>query len=123
MHLEAIKTDYFTDRPDVTIYPVQNPYEVIENTTTFHLTCTITEANPAVMSYRWYKDGVKVSTAATYIIPKVYRYHTGSYTCDASNIVGISDSSSVLQLNVLCKFIYKPHYQQSICHKRSLHLL
>lgn len=116
MTWEAIKIDFITDRPDVAISPVRSPYEVIENTTNFHLACNVTNANPAVTSYRWYKDGVKVSTSATYTIPKVYRSHTGSYTCAASNTVGISEHSSVLQLNILCKFIYMIHYQQLNCH-------
>ncbi|CAC5394889.1 unnamed protein product [Mytilus coruscus] len=88
-------------RPNVTVSPDENPYQVIENTTNIQLTCMVIYANPAVTSYRWYKDGVKVSTAATYTILKVYRSHTGSYICDASNTVGSSDPSSVIQLDVL----------------------
>ncbi|CAC5383868.1 unnamed protein product [Mytilus coruscus] len=88
-------------RPDVAVSPEKtNPFAVKENTTDIHLTCNVTSANPAVKSYTWYKDGVKVLEDNTYTIPTVSRSHTGSYTCDATNIVGSSDPSTI-QLNVL----------------------
>ncbi|CAG2217812.1 unnamed protein product [Mytilus edulis] len=78
-----------------------NPYKVKENTTDLHLTCNVTDANPAAMTYRWYKDGSSLSTGETYEIQTVRRSHTGSYTCDATNTVGISDISSFVELDIL----------------------
>ncbi|VDI53768.1 Hypothetical predicted protein, partial [Mytilus galloprovincialis] len=88
-------------RPTVTVSPEYNQYNVIENTTNLQLTCTVTDSNPAVTSYRWYKGNLLMSNMATYTIPTVLRSHTGSYKCDATNSVGTSISSSALQLNVL----------------------
>ncbi|VDI02567.1 Hypothetical predicted protein [Mytilus galloprovincialis] len=88
-------------RPAVTVSPDINPYKVKENTTNLHLTCNVTDANPAAKGYRWYKDGSQVSTGDTYLIRTVRRSHTGSYTCDATNSVGSSNISSFIQLDIL----------------------
>lgn len=99
-----------TDHPTVTISPNYNQYNVKENTTNLQLTCTVTDANPAVTSYRWYKGNLLMSNImSTYTIPTVLRSHTGSYKCDATNSVGSSIPSSALQLNVLCKFQLYPN--------------
>ncbi|CAG2207030.1 unnamed protein product [Mytilus edulis] len=91
-------------RPTVTVFPDHNHHNVIENTTNLQLTCTVTDANPAVTSYRWYKGNLLMSNImSTYTIPTVQRSHTGNYTCDATNSVGTSIPSSALRLNVLCK--------------------
>lgn len=91
----------------MTISPDKTPYNINENTTNVNFTCNVESANPAVMSYRWYKDGIKIftGTGATYIISKVSKSNAGSYECDATNIVGISNHSSTLQLDVLCEYI------------------
>lgn len=92
----------------MTIYTDRNPYQVKENDTNFDLTCNVTDANPNVMSYRWYKNRAEISNVTTHIykIPQVYRSHTGNYTCDARNAVGYSDPSKNVKLDVLCKFIF-----------------
>lgn len=93
----------------MTVSPDYKQYKVIENTTNLQLTCTVTDANPAVTSYRWYKGNLLMSNMATYTIPAVLRSHTGSYKCDATNSVGTSIPSTALQLNVLCKFQLYPN--------------
>lgn len=98
----------------MTISSDKNPYIVIENTTNLNLMCNVTASNPAVSSFVWHKDGVKVSTNDIYRIPIVYRIHTGRYTCEATNSVGRSDRSHDLQLDVRCRFniiqFYKLHH-------------
>lgn len=82
-----------------------NLSNVIENSTNLHLTCNVIDAHPAVMYYKWYKDGTKVATESQiYTLSTVHRSHSGSYSCEASNTVGSSGPSSGLQLDVLCKF-------------------
>lgn len=82
---------------------------MIENTTNLELDCKVLDSNPAVVSFRWYKEGVVIDgyTDALYTIPTVQRSHTGNYTCDATNVVGTSDPASTVQLNVLCKLKLK----------------
>ncbi|VDI66502.1 Hypothetical predicted protein [Mytilus galloprovincialis] len=91
-----------TDLPTVSIYPANNPYTVVENTTNFQLNCTVTSANPIVTSFNWYKDGSSIATSATYMytISTVKRSDTGNYSCKATNSVG-STSSLAVQLTVL----------------------
>lgn len=90
----------------MTVSPDINPYHVTENTTNVYLTCMIIDANPFVTSYAWYKNGVKISTSAIYNISTVYRSHSGSYTCDATNVVGSSDITPELNLDVHCKLCF-----------------
>ncbi|VDI02566.1 Hypothetical predicted protein [Mytilus galloprovincialis] len=93
-------------RPIVTISPNYIHYNIIENTTNLTLTCSVIDSNPAVTFYQWYKNGSPMDgiSAAIYTIPTVLRSHTGNYTCNAKNPVGLSDPSSAIHLNVLCKF-------------------
>lgn len=104
--------NYIADRPDVTVSPDKTPYNVNENTTNVNFTCNVKSANPDVMFYRWFKDGIEIFIGDTYIIPNVLKSNAGKYECDATNIVGVSDHSSALQLNVLCEYII--HYTTSI---------
>lgn len=85
--------------------PSFNPYNVVENATNLQLTCTVTESNTHIRSYRWYKDSSVVSTDLVYIIIRVGRTHYGLYTCEATNTAG-SGASAAIQLNVLCKSTY-----------------
>lgn len=94
----------FSDKPTVTVTPEYNPYNVIENTTNLQITCTVTDANPAATSYRWFEGNSLISNVDAYTIPTVKRSHTGSYRCDATNTVGSSIPSPAVQLNILCKF-------------------
>ncbi|CAC5421786.1 SN [Mytilus coruscus] len=95
------KVYFITDLPTVAVYPVRTPFTVVENTTNINMNCKVTSANPNVTSYKWYKDGLDIATVATYTISTVHRSDTGIYTCDATNSVGSSTSSSAVQLNVL----------------------
>lgn len=64
----------------------------------------MTDANPAVASFTWRKDGSMIpGEASTYVISTVYRSHAGSYACGATNSVGSSDTSTAVQLEILCK--------------------
>ncbi|VDI42885.1 Hypothetical predicted protein, partial [Mytilus galloprovincialis] len=87
--------------PTVTISVASSPYTVVENTTNFNLLCTVTDGNPIVSSYNWYKDGSRISTAATYTILKVNRSDKGNYTCDAKNRAGRSNISPEVEVYVL----------------------
>ncbi|CAC5394886.1 unnamed protein product [Mytilus coruscus] len=92
-------------RPSVTIYPNYTMYNVIENTSSLKLRCTVVDANPAATSYRWYTNGSLIDgTAASFTVENVRRSHTGRYTCIATNNVGSSDLSAAVQLIVMCKF-------------------
>lgn len=94
---------YFLDLPTVTISPTIGQYNVIENKTNLKLTCNVTDANPPVTGYKWYKDGFEIYSNSIYTILKVRQFDKGSYTCGSSNEAGSSNSSFDLQLNVLCK--------------------
>ncbi|CAC5421796.1 unnamed protein product [Mytilus coruscus] len=87
--------------PAATIFPASSPYTMVENTTNFNLSCTVTDGNPTATSYNWYKDGSHISTAAIYTISTVYRTDTGNYTCDATNKAGSSNPSSAVEVHVL----------------------
>ncbi|CAC5394878.1 unnamed protein product [Mytilus coruscus] len=90
-------------RPTVTITPNYTQFTVIENKTNLQLDCIMADANPHVGTFRWYKNGNIIDgfTDASYTISTVWRTHTGSYTCDATNTVGSSGPSSAVQLDVL----------------------
>ena len=67
------------------------------------LTCI---ANPADIdtSYRWLKDGVEVSSQATYTIDNVQPNSDGRYVCQASNQFGTKDSdNNPIIMSVSCK--------------------
>ncbi|CAC5371766.1 unnamed protein product [Mytilus coruscus] len=87
--------------PTVSVSPNYNPYNVLENTTNLQLACTVTDANPAVTSYSWYKDDALISNGDKHSISTVQRSHTGNYACAAANSVSSSNRSSALELNVL----------------------
>ncbi|CAG2236794.1 unnamed protein product [Mytilus edulis] len=72
--------------------------------TGIQFSCVVEDTNPAVTSFSWKKDNKEISKSSNYTIQTVQRSQTGSYTCDATNIVNTSDQSPVLQFYVLCKY-------------------
>lgn len=78
---------------------------MIEKATNIEINCTVAEANPPVLFYRWFINGSSIddSTAASYKIEKIRRSNAGRYQCDAKNLVDFSAISPATQLNVLCK--------------------
>lgn len=78
---------------------------LLENATNFQLTCTVIDGNPMDSTYRWFRNGSLISTTAIFTISKVKTNDAGSYKCDSSNIIGVSDQSAEIHLNVLCKFM------------------
>ncbi|CAC5421782.1 unnamed protein product [Mytilus coruscus] len=81
---------------------------MVENATNFILSCKVTDGYPTNASYKWYKDGSHISTAANYTISTVNRSDTGNYTCDATNKVGSSNPSSAVEVYVIYGIIINP---------------
>lgn len=69
-------------------------------------TCFAQQSNPAVYSYRWYKDGQEISyqTAETFYVTGVTRTNTGNYQCEAKNSVGETKSTNTVQVSVRRKY-------------------
>ncbi|KAF5900620.1 sialoadhesin-like isoform X1, partial [Clarias magur] len=66
------------------------------------LTCTIHNSNPALQSYRWYKNGQEINqkTENTFTLPSITRFDKGSYQCQAKNSVGETMSTHTAQVSV-----------------------
>ncbi|XP_047659023.1 B-cell receptor CD22-like [Tachysurus fulvidraco] len=76
-----------------------SPSGEIEEDSSVTLTC-ISDANPPVQNYTWFKGKTFVGKEKTYNISKISSEDSGEYKCKCSNEVGHQDSNSVT-LNVL----------------------
>ena len=69
------------------------------------LECTVTDANPKTMNWRWFKTDSPnnvLHNGPSYTLSNIQRGTTGSYSCTASNTVGTSEAATV-DINVQCK--------------------
>lgn len=69
------------------------------------LTCNVKRSQPQPHTYSWRKNGEFLSSSSgqTYVVERIKPEDSGSYTCEAINIVG-TGTSKPLQITVVCKF-------------------
>ena len=69
------------------------------------LVCRVTDANPSInISWRWYKADRPeniLHIGPNYTIANITRGRSGSYSCTATNTVGISKAATI-EVNVQC---------------------
>jgi hypothetical protein len=94
-----------TDKPEVTT-STSSPYQVVEGQTAT-MTCSVGAANPNTdITWRWVKTDSPsnvLHTGPTYTISNIQRAASGTYSCTASNSIGISTPVTVL-VDVQCKY-------------------
>ena len=89
-----------SDPPEVSMLPNVNPY-VVEEGDTKTLSCSVTDANPSVISYTW--SGKGTGTTANISLPNIQTSDGGSYTCVANN--GITGAAPVSKdVQVQCEY-------------------
>ncbi|KAJ6663549.1 hypothetical protein lerEdw1_009628, partial [Lerista edwardsae] len=97
----TIYVDVLYGPKDVSI--TQEPKGRILEGSQVRLNCNVGPANPKDLTYVWYKDDLQLSSAdATWTISKAVPDDSGTYSCEARNSVGKSQSSTVT-LDVLCE--------------------
>ncbi|XP_033758961.1 contactin-1-like [Pecten maximus] len=82
-------------RPEISIFPADDPYVVTEGQTNVTLRCVVTSANPFVTSLGWKKADTTVANIGVFKFPAITAEHAGVYTCSAFNGVGIASTISV----------------------------
>ncbi|XP_054854875.1 B-cell receptor CD22-like [Eublepharis macularius] len=88
--------------PPKEVKVIQNPGTQIYEGKHVLLGCEVVKANPAVSSYRWYKDGELQKSdpiSADLTFSAVTPAHSGRYWCEATNSVATSRSQEIM-LNV-----------------------
>ena len=92
-----------TDNPEVRSSS-PSPYRLREGETAV-LMCTLTSANPNTgITWRWIKTDSPNSVlhnGPNYTIPNIQRGRSGSYSCTATNTVGISKAATI-EVDVQC---------------------
>ncbi|XP_063168290.1 B-cell receptor CD22-like [Candoia aspera] len=82
----------------------KNPGGQIDEGSTVVLHCEVGEANPVNFTYTWYKDGEKIllDSPHSYLdLINIDPAQSGSYWCEASNIVGRTPSPTIT-LHIIC---------------------
>lgn len=96
---------------------VSSPYRVIEGQTAV-LGCTVTDANPYTsILWKWFRtDSVTdlLYNGSRFVIHKIQRDRSGSYSCTASNFIGTSEAANAY-LDVQCKYFLLFYVYNRIC--------
>lgn len=94
-----------------------SPYRVIEGQTAV-LGCTVTDANPNTsILWKWFKaDSLTdvLYNGSRFVIHKIQKDRSGSYSCTASNSVGTSEAVDAY-LDVQCKYFLLFYVYNRIC--------
>ena len=81
-----------------------SPYRVKEGKTAT-LVCTVSDANPNTgITWRWFNTdspNIVIYNESNYTISNIQRGRSGSYSCKATNTVGISEAATI-EVDVQC---------------------
>lgn len=96
---------------------VSSPYRVIEGQTAV-LGCTVTDANPYTsILWKWFRTDSLTDllyNGPRFVIHKIQRDRSGSYSCTASNFIGTSEAANAY-LDVQCKYFLLFYVYNHIC--------
>lgn len=96
---------------------VSSPYRVIEGQTAV-LGCTVTDANPNTsILWKWFKaDSLTdvLYNGSRFVIHKIQKDRSGSYSCTASNFIGTSEAANAY-LDVQCEYFLLFYVYNRIC--------
>lgn len=98
-----MSVSHFPDPPKKISISISPSDSEIEGSSVL-LTC-ISDANPEVKNYTWYRDNEDeniIQFGQSFIIDRVDSSHSGEYYCEALNEHGLKKSSSV-KLDIECK--------------------